>query len=147
MEYTIHDLERVVGYREECQRQISSMKQQIESRQNDLSHTESRWWHWCDIEDTLRREEALRRGGTVLGEETEPPVQATEGEYLGAKGLEALTGTKASTWRYWANIGEGPESFKIGRRRVWKRSTIQAWLAEQKAHGHTDIVGPRSARH
>jgi predicted DNA-binding transcriptional regulator AlpA len=147
MEYTIHDLERVVGYREECQRQISSIKQQVESLQNDLSHTESRWRHWCDTEDTLRREETLRRGGAALGEDTELRAQATEGEYLGAKDLEALTGTKASTWRYWASIGEGPESFKIGRRRVWKRSTVQAWLAEQKAHAHTDIVGPRTRRH
>ena len=37
MEYTIQDLERVVGYREECQRQVSSIKQQIEALQNDLS--------------------------------------------------------------------------------------------------------------
>jgi len=28
---------------------------------------------------------------------------------------------------------EGPESFKIGRRRVWMRSTVEAWLAQQKA--------------
>ena len=32
MEYRIHDLERVVGYREKCQRQISSLKQQIAGR-------------------------------------------------------------------------------------------------------------------
>jgi hypothetical protein len=31
-------------------------------------------------------------------------------ELLGARDLEALTGTKASTWRYWAYIGEGPAS-------------------------------------
>jgi prophage regulatory protein len=102
--------------------------------QNDLSHKESRWRHWSNIEDTLRRED------------TKPPVQRTETEYLDAKGLEAITGTKASTWHYWAYIGEGPESFKIGRRRVYLRSTVEAWLAEQKAHGHTDIVGPRSTR-
>jgi hypothetical protein len=39
-------------------------------------------------------------------------------ELLGARDLEALTGTKASTWRYWASIGEGPASFKLGRRRA-----------------------------
>jgi hypothetical protein len=42
MEYTIHDLERIVGYREVCQRQISAIKQQIESLQNVLDHAESR---------------------------------------------------------------------------------------------------------
>jgi predicted DNA-binding transcriptional regulator AlpA len=51
-----------------------------------------------------------------------------DNEYLSATQLEALTGTKASTWRYWASIGEGPHSFRLGRRRVWKRSTVLAWL-------------------
>jgi prophage regulatory protein len=55
-----------------------------------------------------------------------------EQELLDSKQLEALTGTKASTWRYWANVGQGPASFKLGRRRVWKRSVIEAWLAEQQ---------------
>jgi hypothetical protein len=107
MEYTIHDLERIVGYREECQRQISTIKQQIESLQNALNHAEPRWRRWSSIEDSLRREGTLRRMHTVRREDTEPPVQQTESEYFDAKGLEALTGTKASTWRYWANIGEG----------------------------------------
>jgi prophage regulatory protein len=55
-----------------------------------------------------------------------------DNEYLSATQLEALTGTKASTWRYWASIGEGPASFKLGRRRVWKRSTLVAWLESQE---------------
>jgi prophage regulatory protein len=53
-------------------------------------------------------------------------------ELLGARDLEELTGTKASTWRYWANIGEGPASFKLGRRRVWKRSIVLERLDEQE---------------
>ncbi len=40
-------------------------------------------------------------------------------EFLDADELEEMTGTKASTWRYWATVGEGPASFKLGRRRVW----------------------------
>jgi prophage regulatory protein len=51
-----------------------------------------------------------------------------ENEYLSSIELEQLTGTPASTWRYWAHIGSGPASFKLGRRRVWKRSTVLAWL-------------------
>ena len=54
-------------------------------------------------------------------------------EFVGAVDLEKLTGTRASTWRYWASIGTGPESFKLGRRRVWKKSVVMAWLAEQEA--------------
>lgn len=56
-----------------------------------------------------------------------------ETEYLTCRDLQALTNTPASTWRYWAMTGEGPASFKIGRRRVWKRSTVMAWLAEREA--------------
>ena len=61
------------------------------------------------------------------------PLGVNTSEYLGSLDLEALTGTKASTWRYWANIGRGPASFKLGRRRVWKKSTVLEWLAEQEA--------------
>jgi predicted DNA-binding transcriptional regulator AlpA len=53
-------------------------------------------------------------------------------DYLSAPQLEELTGTPASTWRYWAHIGTGPASFKLGRRRVWKRSTVQEWLERQE---------------
>jgi prophage regulatory protein len=53
-------------------------------------------------------------------------------DYLSSQDLEKLTGTRASTWRWWASIGKGPASFRLGRRRVWKRSTVLAWLAEQE---------------
>jgi len=52
-------------------------------------------------------------------------------EYLSADDLESLTGTPASTWRYWAHIGTGPVSQKIGRRRVWKRANVEEWLNSQ----------------
>jgi predicted DNA-binding transcriptional regulator AlpA len=54
-------------------------------------------------------------------------------EYIGALDLERLTGTKASTWRYWAMLGTGPVSFKIGRRRVWKRSEVLGWIEAQRS--------------
>ncbi|MGE5696837.1 MAG: helix-turn-helix transcriptional regulator [Candidatus Sericytochromatia bacterium] len=56
----------------------------------------------------------------------------TGGDILDADDLERLTGTKASTWRYWAHIGSGPPSFKLGRRRVWAKSEAMAWIAEQR---------------
>jgi prophage regulatory protein len=54
-------------------------------------------------------------------------------EYLSANELEQMTGTPASTWRYWASIGSGPPSQRLGRRRVWKRSTAIAWIECQPA--------------
>ncbi|WP_306359523.1 AlpA family transcriptional regulator [Nocardia sp. CC227C] len=57
--------------------------------------------------------------------------------YLQAKDCEALTGIPAATWRYWAWLGTGPESFKLGRRRVWRQSVIAAWIAAQEAETKT----------
>jgi predicted DNA-binding transcriptional regulator AlpA len=57
---------------------------------------------------------------------------ASAPEILGSNDLEQLTGTKASTWRYWAHIEQGPASWKLGRRRVWKKSTVLAWLENQE---------------
>jgi prophage regulatory protein len=59
-------------------------------------------------------------------------AEAISAEYLTAPQLEQITGTPASTWRYWAHIGQGPASFKLGRRRVWKRSVVLAWLESQE---------------
>ena len=56
-----------------------------------------------------------------------------ESEFVDSLELEGMTGTKASTWRYWASIGQGPPSFKLGRRRVWRKSSVLTWLAEQEA--------------
>jgi predicted DNA-binding transcriptional regulator AlpA len=53
-------------------------------------------------------------------------------DYLGSVALEQLTGIPASTWRYWAHIGSGPPSFKLGRRRVWAKSEVMTWIAEQR---------------
>ncbi len=61
-----------------------------------------------------------------------------EETYLRAKQLEALTGIPEATWRWWAHIGDPtkPASFKLGaRRRVWKKTTVLAWLADQERQG------------
>jgi prophage regulatory protein len=60
-------------------------------------------------------------------------------EYMTASDLEDYTGTEASTWRYWAHVGAGPASFKIGRRRVWKKSTVMEWLAAQESNVDTSV--------
>jgi prophage regulatory protein len=56
-----------------------------------------------------------------------------DSEFVDSLLLEELTGTKASTWRYWAMLGKGPASFKLGRRRVWRKTDVLAWIAEQQA--------------
>lgn len=54
-------------------------------------------------------------------------------EFLNSKDLQEMTGIASSTWRWWVSIGEGPASVKIGRRRLWRRSTVEAWLREREA--------------
>jgi prophage regulatory protein len=51
-------------------------------------------------------------------------------EYVSAEDLEIITKVPAATWRYWGWVGEGPISIKVGRRRVWRRSVVEAWLRE-----------------
>ena len=53
-------------------------------------------------------------------------------DFLTAAELQEITGTPASTWRYWQMIGKGPASMKLGRRRVWKRESFESWLRDQE---------------
>jgi len=55
-------------------------------------------------------------------------------DYYDARELEKLTGTPASTWRYWSKYHpeRGPASTKIGRRLVWRKAVVHAWLDRQE---------------
>jgi prophage regulatory protein len=68
-----------------------------------------------------------------------------DSDFVSSTDLEKFTGTKASTWRYWASIGTGPASFKLGRRRVWRKSDVMAWIAQQEvaADPSSDHVLPQ----
>ncbi|WP_187686640.1 helix-turn-helix transcriptional regulator [Nocardia wallacei] len=67
----------------------------------------------------------------------------TADRLLQAPDCEALTGIPASTWRYWAHIGDTtkPASFKLGRRRVWRMSTVLAWIEAQEAATTNQVEG------
>jgi len=45
--------------------------------------------------------------------------------------VAAITRTPASTLRYWRHLQSGPHSFRLGRRVVYRRSDVTAWLEEQ----------------
>ncbi|WP_124708286.1 helix-turn-helix transcriptional regulator [Gordonia insulae] len=49
--------------------------------------------------------------------------------------VSAYTGIPVGTLRYWRHIGEGPPSFHIGRRVVYRRTEIEHWLSKQEARG------------
>lgn len=54
-------------------------------------------------------------------------------ELLGSQQVEAQTGIPVNTLRYWRTRKEGPPSFKIGRRVVYRADLLQQWLLEQEA--------------
>lgn len=56
-----------------------------------------------------------------------------EDEFWQSTDCEAHTGIPAGTWRYYAHAGKGPASFKLGKRRVWRKSAVLAWIAAQEA--------------
>lgn len=56
-------------------------------------------------------------------------------ELLRLDQVAAETGIPANTLRYWRANGTGPRSAKIGRRVVYRRADLQAWLDAQFADG------------
>jgi excisionase family DNA binding protein len=38
-----------------------------------------------------------------------------------------------ATLRYWRHLGTGPRSFRLGRRVLYRREDLQAWIAQQRA--------------
>ncbi|MBY0388954.1 MAG: helix-turn-helix domain-containing protein [Mycobacterium pseudokansasii] len=48
--------------------------------------------------------------------------------------VSAISGIPEATLRYWATQtdDEGPPSFKIGRRRCYRRSAVVAWIDAQE---------------
>ena len=46
-----------------------------------------------------------------------------------------------STLRYWRHLGTGPHSFRLGRRVVYRRADVTAWLLEQAAAGRAERAG------
>lgn len=61
-------------------------------------------------------------------------------DYYTAAELQEKTGTPAATYRWWAYMEMGPPSIKIGRRRVWKKSVIDAWLVSLESDGLKSVA-------
>ncbi|CAN5407238.1 hypothetical protein BH10ACT8_BH10ACT8_07680 [soil metagenome] len=41
-----------------------------------------------------------------------------------------ITRAPASTVRYWRHVGMGPRSFRLGKRVVYRRRDVLAWIAQ-----------------
>lgn len=65
-----------------------------------------------------------------------PVNGGTEVDYLTTAEVGELIRRPAETLRYWRWRGEGPPSFKIGRRVLYDRDELKAWIDAQKRNGH-----------
>jgi predicted DNA-binding transcriptional regulator AlpA len=52
-----------------------------------------------------------------------------------------ITRAPASTLRYWRHLRTGPHSFRLGRRVVYRRADVTAWLTEQSEAARTRRAG------
>lgn len=59
----------------------------------------------------------------------------TEAENLITEEVAAMLRTPAETVRYWRHIGKGPKSFKVGRRVLYARDDVEAFIAAARAGG------------
>lgn len=55
--------------------------------------------------------------------------------YLTTNEVTDVLRTPAETVRYWRHIGKGPKSFKVGRRVLYAREDVEAFIAEARAGG------------
>lgn len=61
------------------------------------------------------------------------PVTEAASDYMLTNEVAKERRIPVETLRYWRANDEGPRSFKIGRRVVYRRSEIDAWFAQQEA--------------
>ncbi|KAA0109116.1 AlpA family transcriptional regulator [Mycolicibacterium sp. P9-22] len=54
-------------------------------------------------------------------------------DYLDVHEASALCGLPVSTLRHYRHANTGPESFRIGKKAVWPRHELLAWIEAQRA--------------
>jgi predicted DNA-binding transcriptional regulator AlpA len=54
-------------------------------------------------------------------------------EYLTTAEVASLCRSPVETVRYWRYVGQGPKSFKVGRRVLYAAEDVEAWLAAARA--------------
>lgn len=52
-------------------------------------------------------------------------------DFMNANQAAEILQVPVSTLRYWRERGEGPASFKIGKRRVYHRAALEQFVTDQ----------------
>ena len=60
-------------------------------------------------------------------------VKRPMSEYMTTAEVADLLRTSVETVRYWRHIKTGPKSFKVGRRVLYDRADVQAWIDDARA--------------
>ncbi|MBF5082141.1 helix-turn-helix domain-containing protein [Quadrisphaera sp. INWT6] len=66
-------------------------------------------------------------------------------EYLLTREVAELLRTPESTVRYWRHVRTGPPSVKVGRRVLYNRVAVLAWLDAQRASEPGPVPRPRTS--
>lgn len=66
-------------------------------------------------------------------------------EIIDTATVSAMTGLPKPTLRYYRHKDEGPASFTLGRRVVYRRSEVERWIAEREAATRRGGADPRGA--
>jgi excisionase family DNA binding protein len=58
-------------------------------------------------------------------------------DYMTTAEVAELLRRPVETLRYWRWRGEGPPSFKIGRRVLYARTDVEHWIADRRVATHS----------
>lgn len=59
-------------------------------------------------------------------------ISPARGSNLTVEELAQEFRTSPETVHYWVKAGKAPRSFKVGRRRLFARADVDAWVAEAR---------------
>lgn len=81
--------------------------------------------YWISADEWRRIRAAIRRGSG--------PVEIAPGRpkvfiHVTTEELAEELRTSPETVRYWRQVGKGPKSFKVGRRVLYAREDVDAWV-------------------
>jgi len=60
--------------------------------------------------------------------------------YLTTEEVADILRAPAETVRYWRHIGKGPRSFKVGRRVLYARDDVEAFIEAARHGNHGDAA-------
>jgi excisionase family DNA binding protein len=83
----------------------------------------------------LHRDRTRPAAESAMPDQTSSRDHITEPPLLTTTEAAQLLRAPVATLRYWRHLGTGPHSFRVGRRVVYRRDDLQAWIDACRHHG------------